>query len=273
MSQNLKWWGVEDGKERHVFRDMPEKFTQIFDAVRKGETPEVSGEGTVEIPDLRDLLIRYGEYRVKSEFTIDQSILKLHAIRSNLDRILNLYIEQISGLLLPMGLRYRGDPCQYLRDAMKMETEGTLQDEIRKIGEAGNRICDLRSSIGNYISAKASEIFPNLYGLVGDISIDLLYHAGGLRRMAFMPAGTIQILGAEKALFRHNTYGSKPPKHGVIFKFPGLSSLPSSGRGKVARIMANKVAIAARADYLGTSVDIAGMKEKIMKAIAAAKSQ
>ena len=82
-----------------------------------------------------------------------------------------------------------------------------------------------------------------------------------------------QILGAEKALFSHNTYGSKPPKHGVLFKFPGLSSLPSSGRGKVARIMANKVAIAARADYLGTSVDIAGMKEKIMKAIATAKSQ
>lgn len=73
--------------------------------------------------------------------------------------------------------------------------------------------------------------------------------AGGLKELAMMPASTIQVLGAEKALFRHLRTGAKPPKHGVIFQYPAINRSPWWQRGKIARALAGKLAIAARVDY------------------------
>jgi nucleolar protein 56 len=64
-----------------------------------------------------------------------------------------------------------------------------------------------------------------------------------------MPASTIQVLGAEKALFRALRTGGKPPKHGVIFQFPEIHRAPRWQRGKIARALATKLAIAARVDF------------------------
>jgi len=66
-----------------------------------------------------------------------------------------------------------------------------------------------------------------------------------------MPASTIQVLGAEKALFRSLKTGSRPPKHGIIFQHPYLHDAKKWQRGKIARAMAGKIAIAARADLFG----------------------
>jgi len=65
-----------------------------------------------------------------------------------------------------------------------------------------------------------------------------------------MPASTIQVLGAEKALFKHlkNKKGIAPPKHGVIFQYPAISQSPKKVRGKIARALAAKLSIAAKAD-------------------------
>jgi nucleolar protein 56 len=71
-----------------------------------------------------------------------------------------------------------------------------------------------------------------------------------------MPASTIQILGAEKALFRFKKEGGKPPKHGVIFQYSLLNKSPRAERGKIARVLAAKIATAARADAF-TKRDIA----------------
>jgi nucleolar protein 56 len=72
--------------------------------------------------------------------------------------------------------------------------------------------------------------------------------AGGMERLACMPASTIQLLGAEKALFRFKKEGGRPPKHGVIFQHPLINRAPRRNRGKIARILAAKIAIAAKAD-------------------------
>ncbi|MCL4328806.1 MAG: ribosomal biogenesis protein [Candidatus Thermoplasmatota archaeon] len=176
-------------------------------------------------------------------------------------------------MVLPLGLKYGGDPCQFLREMAQFLSSEKLNEAIREAGDAGKRLCDLRSSLDSHIAESSPGLFPNLYGLLGPLSVELLYHAGGLGRMALMPAGTIQTLGAQRALFRHTSTGGKPPKHGVLFKFPGLSSLPVKKRGKIARIIANKAAIAARADYLGTRIDVNAMVEKIRGEVARAKVQ
>ena len=79
---------------------------------------------------------------------------------------------------------------------------------------------------------------------------------GGLERLAKLPSSTIQVLGAEKALFRAIKTGSRPPKHGILFQHDDVHSAPKWQRGKVARSLANKIAIAARIDnFRGTKDD------------------
>ncbi|MEK6874253.1 MAG: hypothetical protein AABX52_00720 [Nanoarchaeota archaeon] len=92
------------------------------------------------------------------------------------------------------------------------------------------------------------EIVPNITALTGHrIGAKLISHSGSLRRLALLPASTIQLLGAEKALFRHIRTGARSPKHGLIIQHPLVANAKQKGR--VARILADKIAIAARVDY------------------------
>jgi nucleolar protein 56 len=99
------------------------------------------------------------------------------------------------------------------------------------------------------IEIDMSQVALNISNLIGPlIGARLISHAGSLERLAKMPASTIQILGAEKALFRFKKEGGKPPKHGVLYQHPYLSRSPKEIRGKISRIFATKIAIAAKAD-------------------------
>ncbi len=111
-------------------------------------------------------------------------------------------------------------------------------------------------------------IAPNISNIIGPlIGARLISNAGGLKRLALLPASTIQILGAEKALFRFKKEGGKPPKHGVIFQDSKINKAPRKMRGKIARIVANKISIAARADAFtkrDLSIDLEkNLEEKI----------
>ena len=98
------------------------------------------------------------------------------------------------------------------------------------------------------------ETAPNISAVVGpSLGARLISLAGGLRRLASLPAGTIQLLGAEKAMFAHLRQGKKPPKHGIIFQHPTVHRAPYWQRGNVARVMGGKLAIAARVDIMGAS--------------------
>jgi nucleolar protein 56 len=108
---------------------------------------------------------------------------------------------------------------------------------------------NLRKQMEKHLSKLMNEIAPNLTELIGStLSAKLISLAGGLENLAKMPASTIQVLGAEKALFRALKTGSKPPKHGVIFQHVLLHQSPKWQRGKIARAIAGKIAIAARLD-------------------------
>jgi nucleolar protein 56 len=99
-------------------------------------------------------------------------------------------------------------------------------------------------------------IAPNVTDVAGaTIGARLMAKAGGLDRLAVLPASTIQILGAEKALFRALRTGARPPKHGILFQHQEVHLAPKWQRGKIARTLANKIAIAARVDYYRGTVD------------------
>ncbi len=108
----------------------------------------------------------------------------------------------------------------------------------------------LRRDLADYISQVMKEVAPNVTSLVGALlGARLISLAGSLKDLAFLPASTIQVLGAEKALFRALRTGGRPPKHGIIFQYPAIHRSPRWQRGKIARALASKLAIAAKIDY------------------------
>lgn len=110
----------------------------------------------------------------------------------------------------------------------------------------------LRDRLERYVDQLAGEVVPNLAALLGGVlAARLLSEAGSLEKLAKMPSSTIQVLGAEKAMFRHMQGEGEAPKHGVLFMHPFVRNAPRGEQGKLARVLANKAAIAARLDRYG----------------------
>ncbi|MEM4704696.1 MAG: C/D box methylation guide ribonucleoprotein complex aNOP56 subunit [Candidatus Bathyarchaeia archaeon] len=111
---------------------------------------------------------------------------------------------------------------------------------------------DVRQSLETYLDKTMEEVAPNTKFLVGPLlAARLIAISGGLKNLAARPASTIQVLGAEKALFRSLKTGTRPPKHGIIFQHATLHDAKRWQRGKIARALAGKLAIAVRADAFG----------------------
>ena len=108
----------------------------------------------------------------------------------------------------------------------------------------------LRKKQLDYISVSMDNFCPNIKAVCDVIvAAKLIEHAGSLKRLSMLPASTVQILGAEKALFRHMKTGSKPPRHGVIVNHLLIAKAPDRMHGKIARTLADKISIAAKVDY------------------------
>ncbi len=108
----------------------------------------------------------------------------------------------------------------------------------------------LRDGLTSYIKDATKETIPNLSAIAGPlIACRLLSIAGGLERLAKLPASTMQLLGAEKALFRHLKSRDRPPKFGVLFAHPLIQNAQPQDKGRMARILASKLVMAARADF------------------------
>lgn len=111
---------------------------------------------------------------------------------------------------------------------------------------------NLRKSMEDYVDHTMEEVAPNVRAVAGALlGARMISLAGGLQNLAMRPASTIQVLGAEKALFRSLKTGARPPKHGLIFQHTLLHDAKRWQRGKIARVIAGKLAIAARADAFG----------------------
>jgi nucleolar protein 56 len=131
---------------------------------------------------------------------------------------------------------------------------GTISEgdigRIRALAQLALNLGSMRDGLNTYVETQMKKIAPNVSEVAGaTIGARLMAKAGGLDRLATLPASTIQILGAEKALFRSLRTGARPPKHGILFQHQAVHMAPKWQRGKIARTLANKIAIAARVDY------------------------
>jgi nucleolar protein 56 len=126
------------------------------------------------------------------------------------------------------------------------------QKDLAQIQALSTKIFELyetRKSLEKYVDLVMDDVAPNIKTIAGSLlGARLIALSGGLLNLAKLPASTIQVLGAEKALFRSLKTKARPPKHGIIFQHPFIHDAKRWQRGKIARALAGKLSIAARVD-------------------------
>ncbi|MHA2394148.1 MAG: C/D box methylation guide ribonucleoprotein complex aNOP56 subunit [Promethearchaeota archaeon] len=124
---------------------------------------------------------------------------------------------------------------------------------LKIVQDYANQIISLdsyRQELESYLTDIMEKTAPNINSIIGSlIGAKLIAKAGGLKKLAYMPASRIQLLGAEKALYRFLKTGEKRPKHGLIFQWNQIRSSRFDHRGKIARVVAGKIGIAAKIDH------------------------
>lgn len=160
------------------------------------------------------------------------------------------------------------DKLKRIIDASKHSIGGEFPEEdlyqIKEIAKLVRSLYERRKALEKYLDQLMEEIAPNINAITGPtIGARLIAKAGGLKRLAELPASTIQVLGAEKALFKHLKFGAKPPKHGILFQHPLVHSAQKWNRGKIARLLANKIAMASKLDFYGQKSIAESLKKEI----------
>ncbi|XP_047087810.1 nucleolar protein 56-like [Lolium rigidum] len=133
---------------------------------------------------------------------------------------------------------------------------------VQQFAQRVMNLSEYRKNLYEYLVTKMNDIAPNLTSLIGEmVGARLISHAGSLSNLSKCPASTLQILGAEKALFRALKTRGNTPKYGLIFHSSFIGRASTKNKGRMARYLANKCSIASRIDcYSDVSSSIFGEK-------------
>jgi nucleolar protein 56 len=248
-------------------------------------------------PELNKLMARVNINLTKKELRKpknDRMLMHAIGVVDELDRVLNTLSERMRewyGLYFPEADRLIQSHERLARMIHEEGERGKISDKqvakysgvsagmpfseqdlkvVQEYAESISMLYKTREYAAEYVKVKSNEVIPNLSAVAGPtIASRLISIAGGLEKLAKMPSSTIQLLGAEKALFRHLKGHGKSPKFGVIFAHPYIQKAPQNERGKIARLVASKLTMAARADfYTGKNMGdklLADLKEKMKK--------
>lgn len=138
------------------------------------------------------------------------------------------------------------------KESMGAEISEEDLQVLKNLAEEVKRLYECRENLQKYLESAMEDVAPNLTAVGGaSLGARLISLAGGIDRLSKLPASTIQVIGAEKALFAHLREHASPPKHGVIYQHPLIQSSKWWAHGKIARALACKLSIAVRADVYG----------------------
>jgi nucleolar protein 56 len=236
---------------------------------------------------LRDAMIEMAKKRLRKAVgmddhisqavhTIDDLIQTSNLLSERLHDWYNLHFPElekfVSGPKYAKLIAEHGDresiPGVDFEGSVGAELAEEDKETIMHFAQLLNEVNSEKQKLEDYIETNMNELASNMAHLVGPlIGARLIALAGGLDELAKMPSSTVQLLGAEKALFRHVKDGTKPPKHGVIFQHPYLHKSPYWQRGNIARAFAGKITIAARADFYSKEFIADKLKMDLDKAI------
>ncbi len=249
-----------------------------------------------DIQQLRKQLIRKAKKQVQAKYSEkDVHIIRAVSVLGDLDSAFNLLAEnciewysahfpelyaivrdnEVYLRIAEMGERQgisakklsklieESEKAKLIEEKAKKSMGSTLPkkalQEIKLLAQNALSLKEERKELQQFIEEEMEGLAPNFSKIAGPVlGARLLAAASGLKQLAMMPSSTMQLLGAEKALFRHlRNKKSKGPKYGFIYGHPLVKKVPGKHKGKVARSLASKLVLAARADYFGSKKDVA----------------
>ncbi|XVH31441.1 NOP5/NOP56 family protein [Haloferacaceae archaeon DSL9] len=201
---------------------------------------------------LREATIRAARREVRERERADDKQL-VHAVRAmdDAERTANELSERLAEWA---GTRFEdaGTGLSYARELADREPETPVEARVISLANRVADLADERDDLRAFIERRAPEVAPNLSEMAGPVlAARLISLAGGLGPLAKKPSGTVQVLGAEDALFAHLAGRAPSPKHGVIYTHEYVRGIRPQDRGSAARAVAGKLAIAARIDHYG----------------------
>ncbi|MFC1733950.1 NOP5/NOP56 family protein [candidate division KSB1 bacterium] len=135
-------------------------------------------------------------------------------------------------------------------DSMGADFKKEDLDQIIEMAKNLSGVYKLKKKQTDYLEKMMKSYCPNIQTIAGTlIAAKLLEKAGSLKKLVGFPSSTIQVLGAEEAFFRHMRTGAKMPKYGYLHEHPFISKADKMSKGKIARALADKIAIASKVDY------------------------
>ena len=202
---------------------------------------------------LREVTLELARERVvEAESKKDQQIIQSVETIDDIDESINLLSERLTEW---QGLKFKHLKGEELERAIISSKEMRCDALAVDFAIMITRLRETRQHIADHISSEMSSFAPNLTNVAGALlGARLMSKSGGLNNLAKMPSSTVQVIGASKALFRHLRYGTKPPKHGIIYQHPLVNRSEASQRGKIARMLASKISIAARLDNYSSNL-------------------
>lgn len=222
----------------------------------------------------------------------DDLIIQINGAIEDITRTINLFSERLRefyGLHFPEMEDLVSDHRKYAKIVDKFGDRKEIKDPklaeyakesmgadfgkedikvARKLASSLLSLFKLREELQEYLEKKVRKVAPNLAEVAGPIlAARLIARAGSLEKLAKMPSSTIQLIGAEKALFRFLKGKGKSPRHGIIFAHPFIQNSPDKYRGKIARVLAAKLCMAAKLDYFSKEFRGKEMRKELEKKV------
>ncbi len=267
LAQGLKRFLVLDSRLQKLGGELIEESTPDIDPKDYGFSQDILYEA------MMILAREQAKPKVKADESITQAVNALDELIQSTN-LLSERLREWYGMHFPEQRIVKDEELTRLileHGKDKASEKSALHTDLKPLSELAKTLLDILSrkkELEEYIKSEMQTNAPNISHLAGPIiGARLISKAGGLNRLARLPSGTVQMLGAEKALFRHLKEGAKPPKHGLIFQHPFIHRAPYWQRGKISRAFASKIAIAAKVDEHSDRFIGEGLKNDLQKRI------
>lgn len=189
----------------------------------------------VHFPELTDSLISDGK--------LFAGIVNKLGLRKNINsQILQEYFN--------MGANYADEIEERRQNSMGSNLTNEQLNTIQNLSQKILSLIEFKENLENDLDNLLTSVAPNLKAIIGaQLTGKLISRAGSLKKLSQMPSSTIQVLGAEKALFRSLNKKNESPKHGIIFTWSHIRGSKLWQRGKISRLLAGKISICSKVDY------------------------
>ncbi len=259
---------------KNEFKDLvieqPNKATKYFrENFRKIVLENKIFKNEVELNQfLNSVLIAKTKLKISKKERRDKLIIQTISALNDLEKILNTMSERLREWY---GLHYpelnvkdhekfaeliveHGERSNFkdFKISMGMELKEIDVKILQEYAKQLKELYELKKKVEKYLEKIVPEEIPNLNALLGStLAARLLALAGSLEKLAKMPSSSIQLLGAEKSLFKFlkDKRKKKPPRFGLLFLHPDISTSKRELQGKIARVLSSKLTLAARADF------------------------